>query len=336
MPSPIDSQQIPILPYNLIVGQEKLKLALELAYIAPRLGGVLISGQRGTGKSTAVRAFTQMMCDELPVTLPINATEDRVVGGLDVDQLMESKAEWKNGLLVEANESQSKVLYIDEINLLDDHIVNIILDVASTGKLNVQRDGKSQSVDVSFTLIGTMNPEEGGLRPQLLDRFDLMVDVNTARTPEARLAILENVLDFEDAVSEAQEGKPDKLQQQQADNTEISKYLKFAKKLFPKVSTPKSVLEQCVTLADKFQVEGNRGERGLALAAKAYTARQAAYLMNAQAQKIPKSMITVTPEALLEVAPLAFQHRRMSMEQGQSLEWQEQDTEELKRILGCD
>jgi magnesium chelatase subunit I len=131
---------IPILPYSLIVGQDTLKLALELAYIAPRLGGVLISGQRGTGKSTAVRAFSMMVYRDLPVTLPINATEDRVVGGLDVDKLMQSDAKWKDGLLVEAN---GKLLYVDEVNLLDDHIVNIILDVTSTGKLDVQRDGRA-------------------------------------------------------------------------------------------------------------------------------------------------------------------------------------------------
>jgi magnesium chelatase subunit I len=113
-----------ILPYTLIVGQKQLKLALELAYIAPRIGGVLLSGQRGTGKSTAVRAFTKMMSSKLPVTLPINATEDRVVGGWRIDKLMEGKPEPQPGLLKDADGS---LLYIDEVNLLDDHIVNIIL-----------------------------------------------------------------------------------------------------------------------------------------------------------------------------------------------------------------
>ena len=131
-----ETSTIQILPYTLIVGQEKLKLALELAYIAPRIGGVLLSGQRGTGKSTAVRAFSVMMCDRLPVTLPINATEDRVVGGWEINQLMESKAKWQEGLIKEA--AKDKLLYIDEVNLLDDHIVNIILDVSSTGVLVVQ------------------------------------------------------------------------------------------------------------------------------------------------------------------------------------------------------
>ena len=163
-----NDSDILILPYTSIIGQEQLKLALELAYIAPNIGGVLISGERGTGKSTTVRAFAKMLYDSLPVTIPINATEDRVIGGWNIDALMQSKPEWQKGLLEEAN---GTLLYIDEVNLLDDHIVNIILDVTSTGVLVVQREGKSDQKQIQLTLVGTMNPEEGGLRPQLLDRF---------------------------------------------------------------------------------------------------------------------------------------------------------------------
>jgi magnesium chelatase subunit I len=166
---PQSHPEIDILPYSRIVGQDEIKLALEIAYVAPqRLGGILISGQRGTGKSTAVRAFSRMVDNRLPVTLPINATEDRVVGGWKIDALMQSKSEWQIGLLEEARD---RLLYVDEVNLLDDHIVNIILDVTSTGVLVVQREGQNKEpVKVPFTLVGTMNPEEGGLRPQLLDR----------------------------------------------------------------------------------------------------------------------------------------------------------------------
>ncbi len=311
--------EIQIIPYSLIVGQEQLKLALELAYIAPRLGGVLISGQRGTGKSTAVRAFSMMMYGDLPVTLPINATEDRVVGGLDVDKLMQSDAKWKDGLLVEAKE---KLLYIDEVNLLDDHIVNIILDVTSTGKLEVQRDGQSIRDDVFFTLVGTMNPEEGGLRPQLLDRFGLMVNVTTATTKEERLAILENVLKFEDECERQKEtGNSKFLEQAEAANKRKFGELKQAKEKFRDVNLQKA-LKRCVALAEAFQVEGNRGERILAIAARAYAALH--------------NRAEVTNQDLKMIAPLAFQHRRLGMEQSQETTWDQQDEAKLEQVLGSE
>lgn len=311
--------EIQIIPYSLIVGQEQLKLALELAYIAPRLGGVLISGQRGTGKSTAVRAFSMMMYGDLPVTLPINATEDRVVGGLDVDKLMQSDAKWKDGLLVEA---KGKLLYIDEVNLLDDHIVNIILDVTSTGKLEVQRDGQSIRDDVFFTLVGTMNPEEGGLRPQLLDRFGLMVNVTTATTKEERLAILENVLKFEDEWARQKEtGNSKFLEQAEAANERKFGELKQAKEKFREVNLEKA-LKQCVALAEAFQVEGNRGERVLAMAARAYAALH--------------NRAEVTNQDLKVIAPLAFQHRRLGMEQSLETTWGKQDEAKLEQVLASE
>jgi magnesium chelatase subunit I len=309
-------RSIPILPYSLIVGQGTLKLELELAYIAPRLGGVLLSGQRGTGKSTAVRAFAKMVYGDLPVTLPINATEDRVVGGLDVDKLMQSDAQWKDGLLVEAKD---KLLYVDEINLLDDHIVNIILDVTSTGKLEVQRDGQSVREDVVFTLVGTMNPEEGGLRPQLLDRFGLMVNVKTATTKAERLAILENVLNFEDEWAKKQATGNSKFleQAQQADDAKRAVLEQARKRFFEIDVSP--VLEQCVALAEAFEVEGNRGERVLAMAARAHAALH--------------DRPTVTIDDLRIIAPLAFQHRRMGMEQNPEANWTPQDAQDLEQVL---
>jgi magnesium chelatase subunit I len=310
------SSTIPILPYSLMVGQEQLKLALELAYVAPRLGGVLISGQRGTGKSTAVRAFAQMVYGDLPITLPINATEDRVVGGLDVDKLMQSDAQWKDGLLVEAKD---KLLYVDEVNLLDDHIVNIILDVTSTGKLDVQRDGQSKREDVVFTLVGTMNPEEGGLRPQLLDRFGLMVNVKTATQKGERLAILENVLKFEDEWGKRQKSeKSDFLAQAELENRQRRDVLEQAQEQFHQVDVTK-MLAQCVALAELFQVEGNRGERVLAMAARAHAALS--------------GRTEVTNQDLKVIAPLAFQHRRIGMERSETT-WGTQEEGKLEEILG--
>ena len=172
----LDKKWVTLLPYSLIVGHETLKRALECTYIAPRIGGVLIRGDRGTGKSTGVRAFARMINGELPVTLPINATDDRVVGGWKIDELMLNRRPVPQpGLLEQAGEMG--MLYIDEVNLLDDHIVNLILDVASTGHLSVQYESQDAQKRLSFALVGTMNPEEGLLRPQLLDRFGLIVDV---------------------------------------------------------------------------------------------------------------------------------------------------------------
>jgi magnesium chelatase subunit I len=262
---------LPVLPYSLIVGQQSLKLALELAYIAPRLGGVLLSGHRGTGKSTAVRAFAEMVYGKLPVTLPINVTEDRVVGGWDINQLMQKKDQWKDGLLLDAKD---QLLYVDEINLLDDHIVNILLDVTATGKLVVARDSHSQTYDVPFTLVGTMNPEEGGLRSQLLDRFGLMVTVKTENNPADRLEILKNVLMFEQESDRDPTGKSSEfLNAANAANAQNRSKLEAVKQQWRSVKADE-ILPLCVELATAFEVEGNRGERVLAMAAQAYVARE--------------------------------------------------------------
>ncbi len=311
---------LPVLPYSLIVGQQSLKLALELAYIAPRLGGVLLSGHRGTGKSTAVRAFAEMVYDKLPVTLPINVTEDRVVGGWDINQLMQKKDQWKNGLLLDAKD---QLLYVDEINLLDDHIVNILLDVTATGKLVVARDSHSQTYDVPFTLVGTMNPEEGGLRPQLFDRFGLMVTVKTETDRADRLKILQNVLTFERESDRDPTGESSEfLKSANAANAANAQYrskLEAAKQQW-RSGKADDVLPLCVELATAFEVEGNRGERVLAMAAQAYAARE--------------QRSQVTPEDLYAVASLALQHRRPAMSQSGEVAWGEKEDADVKGILG--
>lgn len=307
---------IPILPYSHIVGQEQIKLALEVAYVAPqRLGGVLISGQRGTGKSTAVRAFAQMVYQQLPVTLPINATEDRVVGGWKIDALMRSEPEWQPGLLEEAN---NRLLYVDEVNLLDDHIVNIILDVTSTGVLVVQREGQNRKPEkIVFTLVGTMNPEEGGLRPQLLDRFGLMVSVGAETDVEKRLAILQNVLAFDQAMAA---GGSDWLKQAKKQDQKTFEKLQQASQQFNSVEVSAEILGLCIRLSREFETEGNRGDYVLAIAAQAYAALDGDK--------------AVTRQHLKAVAPLALQHRRPAMAQGSQEIWSDQEQGTLESLLG--
>jgi len=314
---------IQVLPYTRIVGQRELKLALELAYIAPRIGGVLISGQRGTGKSTAVRAFAQMMHGQLPVTLPINATEDRVVGGWKIDELMKGKPQWQDGLLVEADR---KLLYVDEVNLLDDHIVNIILDVTSTGVLVIQREGKSEEVSLAFTLVGTMNPEEGGLRPQLLDRFGLMVGVTTETEIDQRREILNTVLAFDEVWAELRDhpsdSLPELLTKARAEDEAYKKKLVTAKEKFYEVKLPADVVESCVKLTKEFQVQGNRGDYVMALAARAYAALQG--------EK------QVTLDHVQTVAAMALQHRCPEASQGNEVIWTSADSEKVASVLGLE
>lgn len=323
-------KSIQIMPYSMMVGQKQLKLALELTYIAPGIGGVLLSGQRGTGKSTLVRAFGVMMHKEgkLPVTLPINATEDRVVGGWDNKKLLQGDLVPQLGLLEEANEG---LLYVDEINLLDDHIVNIILDVTSTGILVVEREGKDESKEVQFTLVGTMNPSEGGLRPQLLDRFGLMVDVVTEEDETIRGNILQAVLDY-DAFRNAQTEKfvdksknpqynesVKKVNQYQDKDEKIKTKLKDARMNLSQVVLPPEITKLCVRIAKKFQAEGHRGDYVMALAARAHAALRGAK--------------KVEFEDILKVAPLALQHRRPAALQGEEVLWTEKDTEDIQKIF---
>ncbi|NES64778.1 MAG: AAA domain-containing protein [Okeania sp. SIO2D1] len=306
-----------ILPYTLLVGQEKLKLALELAYIAPRIGGVLLSGQRGTGKSTAVRAFSVMMEQKLPVTLPINATEDRVMGGWEISQLMESNAQWQDGLLKEAKD---KLLYIDEVNLLDDHVVNIILDVTSTGVLVVQREGKRIEEAVSFTLVSTMNPEEGGLRPQLLDRFGLMVEVKAQTGKQERINILRTVMEWDKAMFDISQGKSSEyIDKAIKENGFYKEKLNKARENFRHIEISSNMIERCVELTGAFNAEGNRGDYVIALASRAYAALYDAKQVNIK--------------HIQAVAQLVLQHRRPEFIQSTQLPWTETDDNKVEDIL---
>lgn len=303
-----------ILPYTYIVGQKKLKLALELAYIAPRIGGVLISGRRGTAKSTTARAFASMMYNALPVTIPINATEDRVMGGWEVTELVKGTTRKKVGLLEAAHQ---KLLYIDEVNLLDDHIINIILDVTSTGKLVIQREGLDETHDVETTMVGTMNPEEGGLRPQLLDRFGLMVGVEEDTEPEHRLLILETVLKFDRALQT--EDEAGFLAQGYAATQSLRTEIDAAKTRFLDVHLDPAVAEASIRLSRGFEVEGHRSDYLLALAACAYAARV----------NEPET----TLEHLREVADLVLRHRLPGAQQVNYAQWGAEEAQRLTDLL---
>lgn len=311
------TRPIQILPYTQLVGQAQVKLGLELAYIAPRIGGVLISGQRGTGKSTAVRAFGRMVYGKLPVTLPINATEDRVVGGWQIDQLMRGEAQEQPGLLEEAN---GTLLYVDEVNLLDDHIVNLILDVTSTGILAVQREGMRSEKSISFTLVGTMNPEEGGLRPQLLDRFGFMVNVTAETGDKERTEILNAVLAFDKAVFQSSQGAESEFMKtaNQGDQKRCQE-LNRARKRFYNVDVPEPIIRKCVDLASEFKAEGHRGDYVMALAARAHAALNGA-----------SEVKNVNVKA---VAPLVLPHRRPEFSHGGPFPWSKEDDGHVDEVL---
>ncbi|MGE8068706.1 ATP-binding protein [Pseudomonas sp. NPDC089569] len=185
----------PHFPLSAVVGADDLKLALYLTAIDPKIGGVLIEGPRGMAKSTLARGLADLLADGPFVTLPLGATEERLVGTLDLDAaLSEGRAQFSPGVLAKAD---GGVLYVDEVNLLPDHLVDLLLDVAASGTNLVERDGISHRHSAKFVLIGTMNPEEGELRPQLLDRFGLNVALSGQMAPAERGQIIRRRLDFD-------------------------------------------------------------------------------------------------------------------------------------------
>lgn len=221
----------PLYPFSAIVGQEEMKLGLILSVLSPKLSGILIRGEKGTAKSTAVRALANLMPhhyemglnpfhlseDEFTqygerlglapdtervsvpcrvVDLPVGSTEDRVCGTIDIQAAIgEGKKRFEPGILANAHRA---LLYVDEVNLLDDHIVDVLLDAAAMGVNTVEREGISVTHPARFSLIGTMNPEEGELRPQLLDRFGMCVTVTGEHDPAMRVEVIERRLAFED------------------------------------------------------------------------------------------------------------------------------------------
>lgn len=289
-------------PFTAIVGQEEMKLALVLNVIDANIGGVMIMGHRGTGKSTAVRGLAELLppikkikgclygCDpervnewcsdclarfsqheKLPssksavpvVDLPLGATEDRVCGTLDIERaLVEGVAAFEPGLLAKANRG---FLYIDEVNLLEDHLVDVLLDSAASGRNIVEREGISIHHPARFVLVGSGNPEEGELRPQMLDRFGLFAQIETITDLEQRVEIILRRERFETAPQSFCAAM------QPAQQAWRKKILR-AKKLLPKIEMPHEQLLMIAKLCVALEIDGHRGELTIARASRALAA----------------------------------------------------------------
>ena len=290
-------------PFSAIVGQDEMKLALLIAAIDPAVGGVLVFGDRGTGKSTAVRALAALLppmqvidgckygCDPaanlrcedcsaiergkgrkasasrksklvpVPVIdLPLGATEDRVVGALDLERaLAEGVKAFEPGLLARANRG---FLYIDEVNLLEDHLVDLLIDVAASGENVVEREGLSVRHPARFVLVGSGNPEEGELRPQLLDRFGLSVEVKTPTELDARVEVVRRRDDFE--------RKPDAfLAKWKKEDDKLRRRLVAARSRLDSVRVADAMLKRAAQLCMRLGTDGLRGELTLVRAARA-------------------------------------------------------------------
>ncbi len=311
-------------PFSAITGQAEMKLGILIAAVDPAIGGVLILGDRGAGKSTAIRALASLLppmravvdcrygCDpanaaalcedcrarkaagplkahQVPVPvvdLPLGATEDRVVGALDLEKaLTQGIKAFETGLLARANRG---FLYIDEVNLLEDHLVDLLLDVAQSGENVVEREGLSIRHPARFVLVGTGNPEEGELRPQLLDRFGLAVEVRTPQVLAERIEVIRrrDAFDRDPAAFVAGFAK---------EEARIRRQILAARKEFAGIAVPDAVLEQATKLCLALGTDGLRGELTLMRAARATAAL---------AGKDRAGL-----DDLRQVAPLALRHR---------------------------
>ncbi len=340
------STAVPIYPFTAIVGQEGMKRALILAAVDPAIGGVMIMGHRGTGKSTSVRALAGVMprievvpdcpfhcspaapaalCErcaslggtppgvmiEVPVVdLPLGATEDRVTGTLDIEHaLAHGRKRFEPGLLARANRG---FLYIDEVNLLDDHLVDLLLDVAASGVNLVEREGISLQHPARFSLVGSGNPEEGELRPQLLDRFGLHASIETEYDLDLRVEIVRRRIAFDDnplAFIRTWEPETERLRNRIA----------TARASIAEVRLHDESLTAIASLSAELGIDGHRGELVTARAARAHAALD--------------GRSDVTPDDIRTVAPLALRHRLRkdplsTADPGRRIE------EALRRIMG--
>lgn len=337
-----NKQRRVIYPFAALAGQEDLQLGLLLHAVNPRLGGILIRGEKGTAKSTAVRGLADMLpameavadcpyhcnpqeldkaCSQcrsreenLPtrtmpvpvVDIPVSATEDRVVGSLDFEQAIKAgHRAFLPGLMGEANRG---IIYIDEINLLDDHIVDVLLDAAGSGINVVEREGISVTHPAEFILVGTMNPEEGDLRPQLLDRFALCVDVQGLLDRQARVEIIKRREAFEENPGEF-------IAEWQAKQAELREKVMTARTLLPTVNLADELYTKISQLCVESFAAGHRADIMLVRAALALAAW--------------RGHPAVTEEDVLDIAPLVLAHRRRQPpEESETPQQQEQEQPE--------
>ncbi|WP_028842739.1 ATP-binding protein [Thermodesulfovibrio yellowstonii] len=312
-----------IFPFTAIVDQEEMKLALILNVIDPSIGGVLIMGEKGTAKSTTVRALADLLpeidavkgcrfccspqgpfCSDCfdkieknqalenekkkmrVVELPLGVTEDRVVGSLDIEHAIKrGEKRFESGILADANRN---FLYVDEVNLLEDHIVDLLLDSAAMGINTVEREGVSFVHPARFILVGTMNPEEGELRPQLLDRFGLCVQVNSIRDKALRVEILKRKAEFDDD----HEGFHKKWQNAQA---ELAEKIINAKERLKDIAITEESVSTVVDVTAELNLDGHRADIVMLKAARAFAAFS--------------GRTEITHEDIKKIAPLALRHR---------------------------
>jgi len=318
-----DARQAPVFPFTAIVGQDQLKLSLLLCVVDPSIGGVMVMGHRGTGKSTAVRSLAALLphtqrvtacpyncdpekpspicphCAPLPqddlyahtepvpvIDLPLGATEDRVVGSLDVERaLVEGVQSFAPGLLARANRG---FLYIDEVNLLEDHLVDLLLDVAASGVNIVEREGISIRHPASFVLVGSGNPEEGDLRPQLLDRFGLYARIATITDINERVEIIRR--------RRAYDADPAGFSHTwENEQRNLGEQLIYARNNLNGIDLTDEALMTAAQLCANLEIDGHRGELTLCRAAVALTALE--------------GRTAATTEDIARIAPLALQHR---------------------------
>lgn len=251
-----------VFPFCAVTGQDAMKKALLLNAINPRIGGVLINGEKGTAKSTLVRGLGELLNEEI-INVPLNTTEDRLVGSIDIEKTLKSgQVSFLPGLLSQAD---NKILYVDEVNLLGDHLVDIILEVSGKGENTVERENISYSHKTDFVLIGTMNMEEGLLRPQLLDRFGLFVSTESCSNPEDRVEVIKNRIEFE-------RNTLDFISKYEKETLSLKKEVARARKALEAVVLTDENIEQIVELCLEANVQGHRADVVMGETAKALAA----------------------------------------------------------------